>query len=335
MCDKFNNILNWVEDIKVRNQSSASALIIMKDNKIILENYNGFHSNADHSTPISETSRFNIASARKSYLGLAIAFALYEGKIRSLDDYAFVYFDAIDKKLLGKTTIRQLVTHSHGLNETKQGTIFREFEPGQGWAYRSINILMMTNLIKKLYNKSFPELLKERVFSPLGFKETKWETKEKTSLVKVIDDPNYDASFKLGDTKDGSGSNLHVSTREFAYWGNLHLNKGFVNGKQIIPKKVIELATQVQNPSYKNEEYPKNGLFWFVQSTPSNKSEIGNRVPVGSYQILGITGPTILVIPKYNVVVAKMYNKRYNYGCDNYLYYLREFSNLVADAFTE
>ncbi|PDM37047.1 hypothetical protein CMV37_26035 [Bacillus cereus] len=62
-------------------------------------------------------------------------------------------------------------------------------------------------------------------------------------------------------------------------------------------------------------------------------SELGERVPKGSYQILGITGPTILIIPEYNVVVAKMYNKRYNYGGDNYLYYLREFSNLVADTF--
>ncbi|WP_235832938.1 hypothetical protein [Gottfriedia acidiceleris] len=46
MCDKFNKIINWVEEIKVRNQSSGSALIIMKDNKIILEDYNSFHSNA-------------------------------------------------------------------------------------------------------------------------------------------------------------------------------------------------------------------------------------------------------------------------------------------------
>ncbi|EDL64615.1 hypothetical protein BSG1_09116 [Bacillus sp. SG-1] len=58
---------------------------------------------------------------------------------------------------------------------------------------------------------------------------------------------------------------------------------------------------------------------------------MGGRVPKGSYQILGVTGPTILVIPEYNAVVVKMYNKRYNYGADNYLYYLREFSNLVAD----
>jgi CubicO group peptidase (beta-lactamase class C family) len=335
MSDKFKKIIDWIEDIKVRNQSSASALIIMKDNNIIFENYNGFHSNTDISTPVSATSQFNVASARKSYLGLAVAFAIYEGKIKSLDDFAIEYFDDLDEELIGKTTIRHLVTHSHGLSESDQGSIFREFEPGQGWAYRGINVLMMTNLIKKLYGKSFPELLKERVFTQLGFKETSWETRGNKNLVKVIDNPNKEATFKLGDSKDGSESNLHVSTREFAFWGNLHLNKGKINGKQIVPTEVIEIATQVQNPNYKNQDLPQNGLFWYVQDTSSKKSEIGDRVPQGSYQILGITGPTILVIPKYNVVVAKMYNKRYNYGGDNYLYYLREFSNLVADAIAD
>lgn len=67
----------------------------------------------------------------------------------------------------------------------------------------------------------------------------------------------------------------------------------------------------------------QNRLFWYVQDTPSRQSEIGERVPKGSYQILGITGPTLLVIPEYNLVVAKMYNKRYNYGGENYLHYLK------------
>jgi CubicO group peptidase (beta-lactamase class C family) len=95
---------------------------------------------------VSRTSQFNIAFARKSYLGLAVAYAIYEGKIKNIDDYAINYFDNYNKNLLGKTTIRHLVTHSHGLNEREDGTICREFEPGQGWAYRGINVLMMAQL---------------------------------------------------------------------------------------------------------------------------------------------------------------------------------------------
>jgi CubicO group peptidase (beta-lactamase class C family) len=331
--EKLEKLITWVEEIKEKNKSSASSLYILKDNEVILEHYNGNHSNSDDATPITSSSQFNVASARKSYLGLAIAYALYEGRIKSLDDYAVDYFEKIDEQLLGKTTIRHLVTHSHGLHEKEDGTIFREFEPGQGWAYRGINVLMMTRLVNRLFNMSFPDLLEERVFSPLGFKETAWQSKENKSLVKQIVDPDVEGSFKLGSYADGTESNLHTSAREFAQWGNIHLNKGFMNGKQIVPKEVIEIATQIQSPIYKDNTLPQNGLFWYVQGTPAAYSEIGERVPKGSYQILGITGPTLLVIPEYNVVVAKMYNKRYNYGRDNYLYYLREFSNLVAETF--
>ncbi|MFJ8353808.1 serine hydrolase domain-containing protein [Bacillus paramycoides] len=330
----FEELISWVENIKETNQSSAAALCIMKDNKIILEHYSGNRSNTLNSKKITATSQFNVASARKSYLGLMVAYALYEGKIKSLDDEAVIYFKDYDPLLLGKTTIRHLVTHSHGLNETDDGTIYREFEPGQAWAYRDINVRMITRLIYQLYNKSFPELLKERVFKPANFKETGWRIKQDNNLVKVVVNPNEDAISSVGTVDDGSEKNLFVSAREFAFWGNLHLNKGLLNGKQIVPKEVIKIATSLQSPAYINKELPQNGLFWFVQNEPALLSELGERVPKGSYQILGITGPTILVIPEYNVVVAKMYNKRYNYGGDNYLYYLREFSNLVADTFS-
>ena len=52
----------------------------MKDNKIVLEHYSGYHSNTSTSKKVTASSQFNVASARKSYLGLMIAYALYEGK---------------------------------------------------------------------------------------------------------------------------------------------------------------------------------------------------------------------------------------------------------------
>ncbi|HDR6312468.1 TPA: beta-lactamase family protein [Bacillus cereus] len=329
----YDKLISWVEKYKRKNHSSATALCIIKNNKIVLEYYNGQHSNASTSKKITVSSQFNVASARKSYLGLIVAYALYEGKINSIDDAAIKYFKDFDSALLGKTTIRHLVTHSHGLGETNDGTIFREFEPGQAWAYRDINVRMITRLIYQLYNKSFPELLKERVFDLANFKETGWRIQQDENLVKVVNNPSEDAISEIGTVDDGTEKNLFVSAREFAEWGNLHLNQGMINSKQIVPKEVIKIATSLQSPTFVNKELPQNGLFWFVQNEPALLSELGERVPKDSYQILGITGPTLLVIPEYNVVVAKMYNKRYNYGGDNYLYYLREFSNLVADTF--
>ncbi|CAM3974792.1 serine hydrolase domain-containing protein [Mesobacillus zeae] len=334
MENRYQNLISYVEYIRERNHSSASALVIIKDGEVVVEHYSGHHSNSAISRPVTESSQFNIASARKSYLGLAIAFALYEGKIRSLDDSATDYFDEYDKELLAGTTIRHLVTHCHGLNERPDGTAYREFNPGENWAYRGINVIMMAGLLNRLYGKSFPEFLQERVFGQLGLCETGWQASPNEKLVHVVDHPDEPAAFCLG-SSDGKASNLHTSAREFAKWGLLHLNNGVMNGKQIVPKDVIQIATSMQSPQYRDKDLPGNGLFWYVQDTPRARSEIGERVPKGSYQILGVTGPTLLVIPEYNLVVAKMYNKRYNYGVDHYLHYLRKFSNLAADTFCQ
>ncbi|WP_456274881.1 serine hydrolase domain-containing protein [Bacillus sp. AK031] len=331
----YNKLVSWVEQIKKLNHSSAAALVIMKDDEIVLEHYSGSQSSTPGSPPATRETRFNIASARKSYLGLAVSYALYEGKIDSLDDEAVDYFPQFDKELLGKTTIRHLVTHSHGLHEHEDGTPFREFPPGGGWAYRGINIIMMTELLQRLYGKSYPQLLQERVFTRAGLTETGWEISPGENLAEVIIDPEEKAVKSLGTTQDGTQSNLFVSARDLALWGNLHLNSGEANGQQIVPHEVIETATTVQSPVYEDKTLPQNGLFWYVQGEPAEKSEIGDRVPKGSYQILGITGPTVLVIPEYHAVVVKMYNKRYNYGGEGYLDYLREFSNLAADCLKE
>lgn len=46
-----------------------------------------------------------------------------------------------------------------------------------------------------------------------------------------------------------------------------------------------------------------------VRQGPSAKqNEIGDDVPHGSYQILGYTGVTLLVIPKYETVAVRMFN---------------------------
>ncbi|MCP3026431.1 serine hydrolase [Halobacillus sp. A5] len=326
-------MLSWVEEIKERNKSPAAALTVIKDNEIVLEHFSGTYSNTGNALPVNEYSRFNVASARKSYLGLCVAFALYEGKIHSLDEYVSKHFQDIDPDILRDTTIRHMVTHTHGLDENSEGEIIREFNPGEKWAYRGINIKLMTQLIHIIYGIPFPEYLYRKVFSPMGLKRTWWETQDNNGLVKVIIDPNKNGEDTTGSMENGVESNLFVSAREFALWGNLFLNNGEINGNQIVPKEVIELAISIHTPNYLAKEFPRHGMFWYVQDIPRELSELGDRVPSGSFQILGVTGPTLLVIPKYKVVVAKMYNKRYNYGNENYLYYLKKFSNIVADTF--
>ncbi|MEK4003591.1 serine hydrolase [Paenibacillus sp. FSL H3-0333] len=102
---------------------------------------------------------------------------------------------------------------------------------------------------------------------------------------------------------------LFVSARELAYWGYLHLNRGLVNGQQLVPKEVIEQATTNQSPANLDDTLPRNGFAWWIQDKPRAISEIGNTLPLGSYQILGLTGCACLVIPEHRIVAVRMYNQ--------------------------
>jgi CubicO group peptidase (beta-lactamase class C family) len=326
-------LISWVEDIKDKNGSSAAALYILKDDQVVAEHYSGRHSHEKGAREVRSDSQFNVASARKSYLGLSVAFALHDKYIESLDDPISIYMPELETELVKDVTIRHLVTHSHGLDIDEKGHWFREFRAGTDWAYRNIGVEIMTELVHRLYGKGFPQLLEERVFSRIGLKDTGWKTEPKESLVNIIGEVTELPLSGLGTTNDGKEKNLFVTAREFALWGQLHLNMGKMNGEQVVPSEVIEISTSIQNEAYSDSTLPDNGLFWYVQGLPKLKSEIGERVPHESYQILGVTGPTLLVIPALNVVVVKMYNKRYNYGGKDYLHYLREFSNKVSDLF--
>lgn len=75
---------------------------------------------------------------------------------------------------------------------------------GQSWAYRDINVRMMTHLIYQLYNKSFPELLRKRVFRPANFQGTGWRVQQDENLVDVVNNPNEDAISEIGTVDDGT-----------------------------------------------------------------------------------------------------------------------------------
>lgn len=63
---------------------------------------------------------------------------------------------------------------------------------------------MMTRLIYQLYNKSFPELLKERVFKPANFQETGWRVQRDENLVDIVNNPNEDATSEIVTVDDGT-----------------------------------------------------------------------------------------------------------------------------------
>jgi CubicO group peptidase (beta-lactamase class C family) len=128
--------------------------------------------------------------------------------------------------------------------------------------------------------------------------------------------------------------NMYVSTRELAYWGYLHLKKGKINGNQIVPREIIEMATSLQSPTSLPNDLPQNGFLWFVKDLPAKETEIGHLVPKGSYQILGFTNVTLLVIPEAGLVAVRMFNSFGSPEGYDYLSDVRSFGDTIMKCVT-
>ncbi|WP_284141389.1 serine hydrolase domain-containing protein [Virgibacillus sp. LDC-1] len=325
--NRFQPLVAHVKDTSNVLDCSGAGIMVIHHDKIVTEQYWGKHAKAPDARPIQEDSQFHVASVRKSYIGFAVAYAVQNRYIVCIDDKVTKYIAIHNTAVYKNMTIRHLLTHTHGLN-IKEGKQIREFAAGQSWAYRDINIDLLAEIVEQTTGKTIAQIVSEHVFEPLEFKETGWYDEQNEQLVQVIRKPN-NKFWSTSKGTDGDKKNMYVSTRELAYWGYIHLKQGFINGRQVVSEDIIRLATSLQSPSLKNKELPQNGFLWFVKDLPAMKSEIGERVPKGSFQILGYTSVALLVIPKHDLVAVRMFNSFGSTPGYDYLSDIRSFGDTV------
>lgn len=324
----FQDLTKYTEEMKEKMHASGAALVIMKDNEVVHEWYSGNHHFERGARKIDHLSQFNAYSTRVTYVGLAAALAIYEGYL-NLDDKLSDYFKQLDKRILGETTVRHLVTRCTGL-KIKNDTVQRVFDSGTYIEGKRPDLL--AEIVEQATGMTVNEILSERVFEPLGLKSTEWATEAKSTLVCDIHSPGSHPTIRIG-SEIGDERNLFVNSRELALWGSLHLNKGLMDGKQILPEGVFNLATTIQSPKELDHTLPKFGFFWWLKDSQVSweENELGLELPEGSYQILGASGCSCLVIPQYNAVAVRMYNSLYTYENKNFDYIqdIQTFGNLV------
>ncbi len=326
----FSPVLNHVKNTFNKVIGSGAAALVIHNDAIVLEEYIGTQSSDPHARLVQADTQFHVASVRKSYIGFAVAYAVYYGYIKNIDDCVLTYLPELEESCWMGVTIRHLLTHTHGLSQ-KEETTYREYPVEANWTYRQVGIHALTALVKRTTNKTVSDILHEQVFSPLGFSETNWYGEKHEKLVDVILRDEKDENWKLSNSTEGDKPNMYVSTRELAMWGYLHLKKGNINGKQIVPEKIIHMATSIQSQLNIDKDLPQNGFLWFVKGLPAKKTEIGEKVPGGSFQTLGYTGVTLLVIPQENLVAVRMFNSFGSPDGYDYLSDVRSFGDTVVN----
>jgi D-alanyl-D-alanine carboxypeptidase len=143
--------------------------------------------------PVRPEQRFEIGSISKPFAAVAVMLLVEDGKI-GLDDKISKYIGPVLPSW-EQITVRHLLNHTSGLPEYPTDasrqiiegtrivpedeilTIYKTFPalraPGESWSYSNVGFDVLGILIGRVSGKYYGDFLQERVFGPLGMRDTR------------------------------------------------------------------------------------------------------------------------------------------------------------------
>ncbi len=231
-------------------------------------------------------------SLSKSFTSTAVGLAVADGKL-NVEDLVLKFFpdEAPEKPSanLRAMRVRDLLTMSTGHhNEDLQNfpyggeeNVVKKFlslqvthKPGTFFVYNTPATYMLSAIVQKVTGQSVLEYLRPRLFDPLGIANPTWE------------------ASKQGVSMGGFG--LSIRTEDIAKFGQLYLQRGQWNGKQLVPAAWTETATSrwMSNGSNPASDWDQGYGFQFW------------RCRNGAFRGDGAHGQFCIVMPEHDTVIA-------------------------------
>ena len=287
--------------------SYTDGIVVLHQGRIIYERYlNGMQPHSLHAW----------ASGSKSMTGTLAALLMHEG-LFDPDEVVSHYLPELQNSGFGDATVRQVMDMTTDLrfpeesadpiSENMQYSVamgWRKPPSGEAEALHAYNYLpgmrkggehglrftyltpntdVLAWLIKRLTNQTLAEVMRRRIWSKLGAER--------------------DAFWITGPLAvETAGSGLLTTTRDMARFGQMLLQKGRINGQQILPEDVtadIEVGGDRQafargpaaNPT--NQGWSYHHQWWLTHD------------PHSAYLGMGYGGQMLYIAPAAHLVIAK------------------------------
>ena len=275
-------ILAFVDEAE-QKLNALHSIMIVRHGQVVAEGWWG---------PYAADEPHMLFSLSKSFTSTAVGLAIADGKLK-LDDPVLGFFPdeapAEPSANLKAMRIRDLLTMSTGHHDedvrdfpyTGDESVVKNFlarpvshKPGTFFFYNTPASYMLSAIVQKVTGQAVVDYLKPRLFDPLG-----------------IENPTWDAS-KQGVSLGGFG--LNVRTEDIARFGQLYLQKGQWQGKQLVPAAWVETATSrmMSNGSSPTSDWEQGYGYQFWRSRH------------GFYRGDGAHGQFCLILPQYDAVIA-------------------------------
>ena len=281
------------------------SILVARGGELVYENYYGTDADAYR----------DVRSATKSVTSTLIGIAIGDGSIGGVDDtLAQLLPEDVDvmSPTVQATTLHQLLTMNAGLAPAEPGggigpvgftqskNWVREIlanperPPDQGFEYSNDTSHLLAAIVKHATGTSPLDYARKRLFGPLGIDTTPAWTDD------VFMRENIEGYEKAGFAwpQDPQGINigwsqLKLRSRDMLKLGQLFLDGGRWEGKQIISKEWVDEATtqQIEASLHGSSGY---GYQWWT----------GDLDGDSSFRALGYGGQLIIVVPQRDLVMA-------------------------------
>jgi CubicO group peptidase (beta-lactamase class C family) len=256
------------------------AIAVVDDEKILWQQVLG-HTSRSEERPVNPETIFSIQSMSKSFTALGVLMAVQDGLL-DLDEPITTYLpdftvnSPYEEHPEKKMTLRLLLAHRAGFtHEAPVGSNFdcrpHTFEEhvlsisdswlrypvGYRYSYSNLGIDLAGYILQKKAGMPFWEYIKVKVLEPLGmtsstlnFEETKKRTNR--AIGHVSPKSKVPGGIPVDIPMIPAGA-VYTNILDMARYLRFHINKGRVNGKQLLRKELIEEMHSVQFPEMKQK----------------------------------------------------------------------------------
>ncbi len=330
----FDKVDKVVETAIKDSAFPGAVLLISKDGHTIYQKAYGHYTYNDSSPLMKISTIFDLASVSKVISTTTCTMICYDRGLFKLDDKVSKYIPAFGHNGKENVTIRNLLVHDSGLrpdiksykayensphpeqdilNEIYSDTLI--YPIGTKMVYSDLNMITMAKIIEKITGKTLDKFADEEVFKPLGMNHTMYNPPAsiKDSIAPTETD-NYfrnrqlqgevhdETSFLMGGVAGHAG--LFSNVNDLAKFLKMLLNKGSLNGKQLIKPETVNLFIKQQS------DLSSRALGWDTKST-EGYSSAGKYFSPLSYGHTGFTGTSVWTDPTRKLIVIFLTNRVY------------------------
>lgn len=298
------NLESYIGEVCAEWKVPGMGVSLYKDGKMLLCKGYGVKDLSRPNDKIDSHTLFQIGSVSKSFTAAVIASLVDEGLLK-WDDKVKDHlpdFEMYDPWVSENIQIQDLTSHRTGIaddmgtylgnlgyNRNDIYRMFKYMKPAYlfrgDYQYNNITFIPAALIIEKVTGKSWEENVRERIFEPLGMKESTMNGEGfGPALEKGIAALPYEFVRKgremqcnplYGDEQSlwwltvvGPAGSICCTPADLIKWARFHLDNGKVNGRQVISEKQMNfLHRGVTITSQTPEKTNLYGHCWFIEQT--------------------------------------------------------------------